>query len=220
MSLDKVQFDKIINLLVKAYMDCAKEYIRSHHGEISFEQAPNSTKLFSDYFDALKDVYGDTPIPAVYREVCNVNNRVEQSIDNWITSRKVLVELRPLNLNAVVQQLNQDFSVRHQLSSEYHIQDRQRMMLTFMLSDQPTLIQQLMALPKSHFNKFLIAAMIACTVLAAVCSFTWLIPTAIAATRLFFQLKKPGHREKFDHDNSNQGYDMEGLRAANMLANF
>ncbi len=41
MNLDKVQFDKIINLLVKAYMDCAKEHIRSHDVEISFEQAPN-----------------------------------------------------------------------------------------------------------------------------------------------------------------------------------
>ncbi len=98
-----------------------------------------------------------------------------------------------------------------------------------MLSDQPTLIQQFMALPKSHLNKFLIAAMIACAVLAAICSFTWLIPTAIVAAGLFFQIKKPGHREMFyQHaidDNPNRGYDMreiaeEGQRAENMLANF
>ncbi|PJD93531.1 MAG: hypothetical protein CK423_07180 [Legionella sp.] len=88
-----------------------------------------------------------------------------------------------------------------------------------------------MALPKSHLNKFLIAAMIACAVLAAICSFTWLIPTAIAATTagLFFQIKKPGHRENFyQHaidDNRNRSCDLhemaeEAHQAENMLANF
>lgn len=235
MSLEKVQFDKIIDLLVKAYMDCAKEHIRMRNGhrslDVPFDQEPNSEQLFQSYFDTLKTVYtvnSDAELPAIYREASNIDNRIEQTVDTWSVSRRALVGLRPLNLNAIAQQLNQDFSEQHALSDQYHINNRQAMMLTFMLSDQPTLMQQLVTLSQDNRNKILIALMILSAVLSAVCSICFLIPTAIGALGLFAQLKKPGHREKFyqhavAHPASdlNSGESFQELaRAERMLASF
>lgn len=236
MSLEKVQFDNIIDLLVKAYMDCAKEHIRMRNGhrslDVPFDQEPNSEQLFQSYYDSLKTVYNvnnDAELPAIYRDASsNIDNRIEQTVDTWSVSRRALVRLRPLNLNAIVQQLNQDFSEQHVLSDRYHINNRQAMMLTFMLSDQPTLMQQLVTLSQDNRNKILIALMILSAVLSAVCSISFLIPTAIGSLGLFAQLKKPGHREKFyqhavahpAHDlNSGENFQ-ELFRAERMLANF
>lgn len=228
MSLDKGQFDNIIDLLVKDYMDCAKERIRQDNLTVPFNEEPNSEQLLCKYFDALKLVYAGINLPDIYWKVCTHRNIIEQSIDRWSSSRKVLVELRPLNLNAVVRQLNHDFSTNHALSDKYEIGQNQAMMLTFMLSDQPGLLQQLVALPRENINKFLIAMLILCAVLSAVCSFYFLVPTAVAAVGLFAQLKKPGHRELFTQhavEYPARARDMgelllESRHAENMLAKF
>jgi len=230
MSLEKTKFDEIIDLLVKAYMHSAKEHLKADDGDIPFDRGFDIEELFGNYFNALMTIYNVSnreELPAIYRDVCNNNDRIEQShMADWSSSRKLLIGLRPLNLNAVVHKLNQDFSESHQLSNRYNIRERQSMMLMFLLSDQPTLIHQLMVLPIKNANKFLIAMMILCAVLSAIVSLWFLIPTAVAAFGLFSQIKKPGHREKYVQraidDDPNRGFNMhqlhqESSQAGNML---
>ena len=202
MSLDTDKFDKIINLLVKAYMSYAIAHIkeRPDGAFIPFEQELNNTQLLQDYMNELKIVYGvsdEANLPPVYRTVCNEEDRIRKSFNLWGGQRRVLVELRALDLHAVARQLNQDFSEQHSLPEAYHLSENQVLGLTFMLRDQPSLLQQIMALPQSHLNKVLIGILILSAILAVVYSAMFLIPTALAAIGLFVNIKKPGHREQF-----------------------
>lgn len=233
MSLEKTKFDEIIDLLVTAYKHSAKEHLKADYREIPFNQEFNIEELFGNYFNALMTIYNVSDrneLPAIYSDVCNNNNRIEQShMADWSSSRKLLIGLRPLNLNAVVYRLNKDFSETHQLPNRYNIREHQSMMLMFLLSDQPTLTHQLMVLLINNANKFLIAMMILCAVLSAIVSLWFLIPTTVAVFGFFSQLKKPGHREKYVQraidDATKRGLNVfqiftEGNQAENMLASF